>query len=273
MFYAKDVISDDNILIEYIKALNTRKSENIHNLVSYSKTICSGLPSELQITDFINQNTKKKKDKGFLGKFIEFVIFGQYPNSKSSTDFSERDLKITHFYKTKKGLIAKERITITNCGNLNNLETFDNISNSECIEDTRFINKIKKGLLFVFLKISITKYDTFDDILNQPLIYIVPYNIDTSIGSTVNNDFLIIKNQILHAKQDQNYIQNHIITQKGQNMLHIHPHGCKGSNTRALGFKQKSITELVGKYMSQDLSVNNILKYKGRSTYLDITSI
>ena len=75
----------------------------------------------------------------------------------------------------------------------------------------------------------------------------------------------LFKNQIINDYNDiRNKIITKTITQKGQKFLHIHKHGCKGDETRALGFKQKFITEIFSKKMKY--------KYfeKGNNYYFNI---
>ena len=72
------------------------------------------------------------------------------------------------------------------------------------------------------------------------------------------------KNQIVEDFKDiQDKIINKNVSQKGQSYLHIHPHGSKNSKTRALGFKNKFVTELFG-----TLHNNYTLKRKGKSLYI-----
>ena len=67
-------------------------------------------------------------------------------------------------------------------------------------------------------------------------------------------------------------IANLTVSQKGQKYLHIHPHGCKGSHTRALGFTNKFLTMLVAEQLAKNRNIplENILVQKGNSISINI---
>ena len=62
-------------------------------------------------------------------------------------------------------------------------------------------------------------------------------------------------------------IENQTVSQKGQKYLHIHPHGSKGSHTRALGFTNKFLTILVAHQLAKDTNIplEDILIQNGNS--------
>ena len=61
----------------------------------------------------------------------------------------------------------------------------------------------------------------------------------------------------------QHRINTHTVSQRGQKYLHIHPHGSKGSKTRAFGFTNKFVTKLVS------IQTEKPLTTKGNSFYID----
>ena len=73
-----------------------------------------------------------------------------------------------------------------------------------------------------------------------------------------------IQNQLQYDFTDiQTKILNQTVSQKGQQFLHIHPHGSKNSTTRAFGFTNKFLTTLIG-YCSQ-IPITT----QGRSSYIE----
>lgn len=76
------------------------------------------------------------------------------------------------------------------------------------------------------------------------------------IKNVLYDDYTMIRNCIL----------NKSVSQKGQKYLHIHTHGQgHGSENRALGFKPKFITMIVGIKLSEMLSIKDITIKKGNS--------
>ena len=190
------------------------------------------------------------KDKGLPGKIVEFKLFGNLPNNNSSPDLCYGDIKTTHFKKMKKGFNAKERLTLTNFGDPSKQCNIDNIMNKDTLQETKFYEKIKKGILLIFQQSN-------DSIYNKKIMGIIIYDLDDilkdDIGDVFQNDFIKIKKCIIEKT----------VSQKGQQYLHIHKHGCKNGKTRAFGFTNKFLTKLVSIYLKTPLLV------KGRSEYIE----
>ena len=88
LFNAVHVSNDIFVLAEYIRQLNLNiKHKTLCEVIGYARTICSGLPHEEELfKHFKKDATFVNKDKGLLGKIIEYALFGQKPNSSSKSD-------------------------------------------------------------------------------------------------------------------------------------------------------------------------------------------
>ena len=124
-----DVRSNRSQLERYIKMLSSfmvsTNDCNQFTLFEYARKNCVGLPTEQEVrTKF--DTTKGQKDKGLFGKVVEYGLFGQKPNSDAAPDLlCGLDIKSCVFKKLKKGgKNAKERQTLTNCGNTKDYSTF-----------------------------------------------------------------------------------------------------------------------------------------------------
>jgi len=260
----QEVSSDKNILFNYIQDLNNKIKENksisIYELIEYARLICSGLPTIEEIKKL--ENEKNIKDKGLTGKILEYALFGQKPNSYNTPDLSklDTDIKSCVFKDTKKGKNAKERQTITNCGNTNNYNTFQNIIENENFKNCNYYNKCRKCILII-RNHDKKIFKTFNELLNQKLSFIIYFDIEKlpiEMINIINEDYKFIRECILKKN----------VSQKGQKYLHIHPHGAgHGSGNRAFGYTSKFITQVVGYYLSKiyNENIDNILNITGRS--------
>ena len=258
-----EVCSCENILNEYINDLNNyikNGSVTIKDTINYAKSICGYLPSYEDIT--LLNTDKFNNDKGIIGKILEYALFAQKPNSDSSPDLKNlnTDIKSCAFKSIKNGKNAKERLTLTNCGNTNNYETFENIIENENFADSKCYLKCKKFILFI-RDYEKKKFESFDELLNQKMCIIINFNIDNlpiEMKNIINDDYKSIRYRIL----------NNDVSQAGQKYLHIHPHGAgHGSGNRALGYTSKFITEIVARALSNiyKKTIDEILIIKGKS--------
>jgi len=216
------------------------------------------------IKKFCDENTfssRPGKDKGYLGKYIEFWLFKTPTNSRPETDLLYGDLKTTNFKRvncSKNAYNAKERLTLTNVGDPNGKDiiAYMSQSNIKSICDTKYYNKIKSGVIVVLEHNN----NTSKDVKDQRIIAIVRYDLDeifktnNDIASVFQDDFDKIKKCIVERN----------VSQRGQQYLHIHPHGCKGSKTRAFGFTSRFLTWLVSHTLEKP-----IMK-KGRTEYIEL---
>jgi len=235
------------------------KNKSLQQVIDYVHSICPQLKEEVEAKK-ATFNSSKKKDKGNLGKIVEFFIFGQLPNCYPTPDLPwGADIKTTHFKSVynNKGFSAKERLTITNCGKTGDYTTFVPIQFATDLKSCKFYPKIQNGVLFVF------EHNDDAGTYNDPavnfqkrLLATCTYNINelhTDIQTQLQADFQDI----------QQKIANQEVSQKGQKYLHIHPHGSKNTTTRAFGFTNKFLTTLVA-------CTNNLpLTIKGRSVYIE----
>lgn len=201
--------------------------------------------------------TAKTTDKGFAGKHIEHSLFGRMPNNDSEPDLGDElgDLKVTHAKQFRNlGFNAKERLTITNCGSTNDYSTLQHLVDADCLENNRLYRKLRKGVLVV-LQHHGEKWTTMEQFLNTEVVAIFQYDIETlpeEMKSVIRDDYTKI----------QECVRSQTVSQSGQTYLHIHPHGSKGSKTRALGFTNKFVTRLISHYTNRPLVI------KGNSWYI-----
>lgn len=251
------------LFVMFITALNAFLSNNrtVRNVIDFAHTQADGLPTYDEIKKKIG--SYKGQDKGNLGKLMEFAIFAQVPNSDAAPDLPglNMDIKVTKFKQLKnKNFNAKERLTITNVGNPTKDNFGKNILENTDLTKTQYYSKIRKGLLIVVDNGSMTKYKTFDDVMNMRVMYFLNYDIEElpdEFSSQISKDYNSIRT----------CIESGNITQKGQKAIHIHPHGSKGSKTRAIGFTNKFVTTMLGYYMASDkkIPVEKIIVKKGNS--------
>ncbi len=235
----------------------------IPNNVSVSEAITAAHNLCPELAFFTKENLGKfsglsARDKGSMGKIAEFFFFGQLPNSLPVPDLSwGADIKATHFKTNKQGHYnAKERLTITNCGDRNDYSTFHPIISSTDLKSYKDYPKIRRGVLFVF-EHRRGKYNDFQENMNKSLLSCFAYDLEEmeiGISNQIDADFEHIKGTIRDGR----------ITQAGQIFLHTAPHGAgHGSGTRAFAFTNKFVTKLVSIYTGKPVTV------KGRSWYID----
>ena len=261
------VINNESIINDYIYEINSFiKNKTIYEVLIHVRKICFGLPSEQELIEMLKSD-KNIKDKGLFGKIIEYGFFGQKPNNNSNCDIVKLnyDIKSCAFKELKnKGINAKERQTITNCGDTNNYDSFKNISDNILFSNTTYYTKSKKHILFV-RKDDKIKEKTFEQILSQYLYHIIFFDMEKlpkKMLDVINDDYNIIRQCIIEKR----------VSQKGQKFLHIHPHGSgHGSGTRALGFTSKFITIVVALRIAEiyKKNIENVLIKSGRSLVIN----
>jgi hypothetical protein len=258
-FCLKDIINDKNILDHYLKYIinSNSKSKSLKELI----TLCCNICPELKINYEKNYKFMKKNfkntDKGNLGKIIESFLFGIEQNSDNNPDLKELgiDIKTSNFKQLKNNNYnAKERLTITNCGKKNEPSSFKKIT--ENFIESPLYKKIKKSLIFIFHHNMNEKYENFENIMNKELLCIIDFNyeeLEDEIKCQILKDYDNIKERI----------KNNNVSQSGQQFLHIHKHGSKGSENCALGFTNKFLTLIVGKNLEKKYGSLLIKKKRG----------
>jgi hypothetical protein len=196
------------------------------------------------VRDFCARHTLelRPRDKGKWGKMVEFYLFGRLPNNDPLPDLGVAvgDIKATHFKQTRDGWNAKERLTVTNCGSTANYDSFQNLLVD--MKDSSLYPKLRRGMLVAL------KHGTHPDVWDECVLGIVHYDLEAlpeDMQSVLRDDYAKI----------QHRIRTQTVSQSGQQFLHIHPHGSKGSSTRALGFTNKFVTQLLCYYTNRPLRV------------------
>jgi len=254
-FSLNDIWNDAVTCKDYLDHLP--KNKKLQNIIEYAHSVCPHLKAEVEAKQ--HKFTSNARDKGNLGKIVEFYLFGQLPNCNQNPDLAwGADIKTTHFKSNKQGHFnAKERLTITNCGKTGNYATFAPIQKATNLKSCKFYPKIQNGVLFVFEhNANAGKYNDPNTNLQKRLLAVSTYNTDelpAEFQAQLQTDFQDIQQKI--EKQE--------VSQKGQKYLHIHPHGSKNDTTRALGFTNKFLTTLVAHTNNLPLSI------KGRSVYIE----
>jgi hypothetical protein len=218
----KAILENATAMKDYIKSLNTALPCSTQIFIQHAHLVCPDIANYCK--DNADKFTELKlKDKGGIGKKIEFYVFGNLPNSNSMPDSTFGDIKTTHIKKCRGGWNAKERVTLTNCGSTNNYDTLQHIVDSD-LKESRLYPKIRNGIMVVLHK----------DMIH----HLFRYDIEEMDYLAIDSDY----------KKIQESIVNKAVSQKGQQFLHIHPHGSKGSKTRALGFTNRFVTTLISHY-------------------------
>jgi len=223
-------------IVDYTNLLNTFKG------LRYSQLI-EAIYSHYNVTTEDTENlTCKPNDKGALGKKVELQLFGNRPNSCPEPDLPcGLDVKVTRFKEFKKfkgHFSAKERLTLTNIGNINKL---DYLTEVDRIKDAKFFHKMCNFALLVFDTNNILEDAKFLGAV------IFDYNsLPSEDQEQIQADFRDI----------QMKIRTNSVTQSGQKYFHIHKHGTKKNNeSRAVGFTNKFVTKLFAHYIERDLIV------------------
>jgi len=261
MFTLSTILNNKTSLCEYIKTLNTNKGKLLRDWLNFARSICDGLPSEENISSIFVRE-KSTKDKGLVGKMIEYGFFGQKPNNNSSPDIGALncDIKSCAFKLLKKlGKNAKERQTITNVGNTKKYDSFQPILDHEQFENCPYYAKSRQFLLCIRDNNKTLK--TVEELLNQPMLLIVLVqleNLPLEMKTIIDDDYTRIRQCIIEKR----------VSQKGQKYLHIHTHGAgHGSGNRAFGFTSAFITRVVALQLAEihQKKVEDILIESGKS--------
>ena len=250
-----EIQSSQSACADYLSEIPTNIT--VRDAISKAHNLCP------ELAKFVKENSVKfnglsSRDKGSMGKIVEFFLFGQLPDSLPVPDLAwDADIKATHFKTNKQGHYnAKERLTITNCGDRNDYSTFNDIVNSPDVRSCKYYPKIRRGVLFVF-EFRGGKYNDFEENMSKKMLCCFVYDLEDmpqAVTEQIDTDFNHIKGTIRNGK----------ITQSGQIFLHTAPHGSgHGSGTRAFAFTNKFVTKLVSVYTEKPIS------QKGRSWFID----
>ena len=218
--------------LQYIAALHPSLPCTLQTLHTRACDLCP----ELRTFCEANRQSLVGNDKGSAGKLVEFFIFGKKPNCDSTPDLVLADVKATHVKRIGDAYNAKERLTLTNVGSTDRYETLQHIVDAPTLQDCKAYAKVQKGVMAVLVRDK--SRPSMEDILNEQVVALFHYDLATlpaDVRESIATDYASIRDCVV-AKA---------VSQKGQKFLHIHPHGSKGSKTRAFGFTNKFVTWLI----------------------------
>jgi hypothetical protein len=235
-FTLQSIHDDPDTIQKFVELLLPKLPCTFIDAHNYACTLCPELRS------FCESNKQKlarrlKTDKGLRGKLTEYYIFGRVPNNDASPDTKGGDVKGTTAKVMTNSLCnAKERVTGGNVGDTNNPSTLQHIVDSANFQENKSYAKLRKGFIAVFQWVK--SYQSAEEILQEKLITLFHYDLESlpvEIRTVIDEDYArIVK-----------CVRENAVSEKGQQYLHIHPHGAKGSKTRAFGFTKKFVTLLI----------------------------
>jgi len=244
-FTHSDILEMPDVTAKFIKTLGTVLPCKLSALVARAHELCP------EIKAFCNSDLGLTgRDKGSVGKLVEYYIFGRLPNNDSEADTAFGDSKATHVKKFGNGFNAKERLTLTNCGSTGDYTTLQHIVDAEALSSNRCYSKIQTGIL------TVLEHSSGDGTpMDKNVLCLFRYDITelpAELRDVVAEDYEKIRTCVKTTS----------VSQKGQTYLHIHPHGAgHGSTTRAFGFTNKFVTQLIGHYTGWPIVT------EGRSLY------
>jgi hypothetical protein len=225
--------------LKYIEQLQTVHPCTFQVQINHAHELCPELKSFCEA----NQQKLVGTDKGSVGKLVEFFLFGRLPNNDRAPDLTLGDIKATHIKKVGSFYNAKERLTLTNVGSTTHPTTLQHIVEST-LQENKCYPKVRNGVLAVFERNKTRP--TMEEIFEEKLVALFHYDLESLPAETrtvVEEDYGRIAT----------CVRDNAVSQKGQQYLHIHPHGSKGSKTRAFGFTNKFVTTLICHYTSRPL--------------------
>lgn len=249
-FVHRRILTEVPECVRYLEALTSALPCSFMKLVEHAHSLCP------EIEAYCNKHplTLKGRDKGSAGKLAEYYLFGQLPNSSSAADTLAGDIKATHVKQLGPGFNAKERLTLTNVGKTGDYDSLQHILESETLEENRAYSKVSRGIVLVLRYEKGEKYDAIEKTMQKKVEAVFRYDfaeLPEEMTAQLKEDWVRIRDCVAARA----------VSQKGQLALHIHPHGSKGSSTRALGFTNKFLTQLIAH------GAGRKLVKKGASTY------
>jgi hypothetical protein len=239
-FTLESIHNDPDSTQKFIQQMQPKLPCLLIDAHNYASTLCP----ELKPFCDSNQQRLVGSDKGSAGKLTELFLFGRVPNNDASPDLTLGDIKATHVKKVGSFYNAKERLTVTNVGSTLKPDTLQHIVESAKLQNNKSYAKVRNGILAVFERNK--SRPTMEEILQEKLVALFHYDLESlpvEIRALIDEDYCSIVK----------CVQKNEVSQKGQQYLHIHPHGSKGSKTRAFGFTNKFVTWLICHYTSRPL--------------------
>jgi len=232
-FSHADILTMPAVTAQFINRLGSALPCKLSALVARAHMLCP------ELKNFCNGDLGLSgRDKGSVGKLVEYYIFGRLPNNDSSADTAFGDCKATHVKKCGDGFNAKERLTLTNCGSTGDYSTLQHIVEAEALASNRCYSKIQTGILTVLEHTEGVNSEPMD----KNVLCLFRYDITElppGLREVVDEDYEKIRT----------CVKTGAVSQKGQTYLHICPHGSgHGSSTRAFAFTNKFVTQLIAHY-------------------------
>lgn len=213
---------------------------------------------------------ENKKNKGALGQIIELYVFGQKPNSNPQPDLELADgtkleLKVAPAKqnKVKKGLSAKERISINNIN-------YEDFKEDIPFEESSVYKKLNMFIAW-YLDPQIKGYDK----KNCEIISSLIYEMNEADYKIIKEDYNTIKNKVraglAHelSESDTNILG--ACTKgagKGKD-LRTQPFSDIKAKQRAFSLKQSYVTSLLQQSLKKNASKNDFLTTETLSEFIE----
>lgn len=192
-------------------------------------------------TDYAEQHENKKR-KGGLGDLIEECHFHYKCNNDSRPDFEKAgvELKVTPYKKTKKGVAAKERLSITM---INYCEVIN-----ETFETSHVWEKSKLILLIYYL------FEEEKERLDYTMHYARLFSPPKKDLEIIKHDFETIVSKIregkAHELSESDTLYLGAATKAADsNKLRAQPYSNEKAKPRAFSFKNSYMTYVLNNYM------------------------
>ena len=183
---------------------------------------------------------------------VKNYLFGLPTRKKININEEIINIRTTNAICNKNSFIRmKERLTLSNIGT-NDSNSFTEFTTKNTFSETNIYHELKNNILIVFLH---NKISSVEDLMN--LKFLGAYNLNF-------NEFpLLFKTQIEKDFQEiKKVIENKTFITSTQQYIHIHKHGNKYSETRALGLKNNFVSKIIEIELLKE-------KYQDWQQYLD----
>lgn len=206
--------SSEESISQYVRALSNR----------FLRDLC--LEKDLE-------RYSNKKDKGAIGKTIEYGVFYIEPNNSPEPDFDIGiELKVTGLKHTKgRELVAKERISI---GQIN----FDDILNGQSFDESLH-NKLHKMLVVFY------EYEKDIEIRNIRIDTAVIWEFKDDDLKVIMNDWNIIRDCIKQGRELSSRLTSYLEPMpKGKNAKDMTDCGGRKVKKRGFGLKRSYVNSI-----------------------------
>lgn len=227
MLCFQEIQSNKTSLIEYINFINKYQGLTINEVCKILKRNVKNFESNL--------DTFNIKNKGLLGTFVKTKIFGL--NFTSNINIEDEIIKIRSInliLDKDKSLKSKERLTLAKIGT-NKENNFEDFIKEDKFIKTNLLKEVKNNIIVIFKHSKVENKDDFQNIIFLGCFYSNLFNYPLEYLTQIEKDFIDIKEEI----------NNKTFNTKNQKYLHIHKHGGKKSDRRAIGYKNLFVNKLI----------------------------